>query len=224
MIRQYHAQRRRGGPNPLGVGVIPAGAIFYIQDDGWWRDRYRGAPICRNPWIVEAFLNGTIGAARRNRQTGLWENIYAAGRSDMALVRSLRDGRRRQVAVRTLILHEEHGRSAGPCPYPDLPDMRLWRLSDPRGHRLNHRSGPGGSSENPASPSPSDRFPKSNKSKEQRGDEQRGEWREGESRDGCRIAVRRRKGASLRSRAVHALAPSGRDAARRRGLPEEQGG
>jgi hypothetical protein len=94
MIRQYHAQRRRGGPNPLGVGVIPAGAIFYIQDEGWWRDRYRGAPICRNPWIVEAFLNGTIGAARRNRQTGLWEDVYAAGRSDMALVRSLRDGRR----------------------------------------------------------------------------------------------------------------------------------
>ena len=70
MIRQYHAQRRRGGPNPLGVGVIPVGAIFYIQDEGWWRDRYRGAATCRNPWIVEAFLNGTIGAARRNRQTG----------------------------------------------------------------------------------------------------------------------------------------------------------
>ena len=49
----------------------------------------------------------------------------------MALVRSLRDGRRRQVAVRTLILHEEHGLSIGPCPYPDLPDMRLWRLPDP---------------------------------------------------------------------------------------------
>ena len=130
MIRQYHAQRRRGGPNPLGVGVIPVGAIFYLQNDGWWRDRYRGTPVCRNPWMVEAFLNGTIGAARRNRDTGLWEDIYAAGRSDMALVRSLRDGSRRQVAVRLLILHEEHGLSVEPCPYPDLPDLRLWRLSD----------------------------------------------------------------------------------------------
>lgn len=148
MIRQYHAQRRRGGPNPLGVGVIPVGAIFYIQAEGWWRDRYRGAATCRNPWIVEAFLNGTIGAARRNRQTGLWEDVYAAGRSDMALVRSLRDGRRRQVAVRTLILHEEHGLSIGPCPYPDLPGMRLWRLPDPRGHSLNRRAGPGGSQGN----------------------------------------------------------------------------
>ena len=45
MIRQYFAHRRRGGCNPLGVGVIPVGAIFYIQDEGWWRDRYRGAPI-----------------------------------------------------------------------------------------------------------------------------------------------------------------------------------
>ena len=129
MIREYHAQRRRGGLNPLGVGVIPVGAIFYLQNDGWWRDRYRGAPVCRNPWLVEAFLNGTIGAARRNRETGRWEDVYAVGRSDMALVRSLRDGRRRQVAVRTLILHEEHGLAVEPCGYPDLPDLRLWRVS-----------------------------------------------------------------------------------------------
>lgn len=127
MIRQYGGQRCQGCHNPLRVGVIPVGAIFHIQDEGWWRDRYRGAAICRNPWIVEAFLNGTIGAARRNRDTGLWEDVYFAGRSDMALVRSLRDGRRRQVAVRTLILHEEHGLTAGPVGYRSLPDMRFWR-------------------------------------------------------------------------------------------------
>jgi hypothetical protein len=109
MIRQYHAQRRRGGNNPHGIGIIAVGTIFYLRDEGWWRDRYRGAPICRNPWIVTAFLNGTIGAGRRNRSTGLWEDVYLAGRSDMAVVQSLRDGRRRQVAVRTLILHEDHG-------------------------------------------------------------------------------------------------------------------
>jgi hypothetical protein len=53
MIRQYYAQRCRAGDNPLRIGVIPSGAIFYIQDNGWWRDRYRGAPICRHPWNVE---------------------------------------------------------------------------------------------------------------------------------------------------------------------------
>ena len=41
MIRQYLAHTRRGGCNPLGVGVTPVGAIFYIQDEGWWRARYR---------------------------------------------------------------------------------------------------------------------------------------------------------------------------------------
>ncbi len=61
MIRHYGAQRCMGGHNPLRVGVIPARAIFYLQDEGWWRERYRSKPICRTPWIVEAFLNGTMG-------------------------------------------------------------------------------------------------------------------------------------------------------------------
>ena len=130
MIRQYFAHRRRGrgGCNPLGVGVIPVGAIFYIQNEGWWRDRYRGAPICRNPWMVEAFLNGTLAAARRNPETGMWQDLYLAGRSDTALVRSLRDGRRYRIAVRVLILHAEHSLAAQPCAYPDLPSLRRYRL------------------------------------------------------------------------------------------------
>ena len=129
MYRQYHAQRRRGGPNPLGVGVIPVGATFYIQDEGWWRYRWRGAPCCRNPWIVEAFLNGVLAAARRDPAGGQWMNIRVSGRSDIAVVRSLRDGRRRRIAVRSLILHEEHGLAREPCRYPDLPDLRFYRGS-----------------------------------------------------------------------------------------------
>lgn len=125
MIRQYYAQRCRGGHNPLRVGVIPSGAIFYIQDEWWWRDRYRGRPVCREPWIVEAFLNGTLGAGRRNADTGLWESVFIAGRSEMAVVRSLRTGRRNRIAVRVLILHEELGLVAQPCTYPDLPNLRL---------------------------------------------------------------------------------------------------
>ncbi len=133
MIRQYGAQRCRGGNNPLGVGVIAAGTIVYLQTDWWWRDRYRGKPVCRDPAIVESFLNGTMAAARRSK-TGQWEDLYIAGRSDMAVVRSLRDGRRRQVAVRTLILHEDHGLTRQPCLYPTLPDMRFWR-AQPRTRR-----------------------------------------------------------------------------------------
>ena len=134
MFRQYHAQRRQGGDNPLGVGVIPTGAIFYIQDQGWWRDRFRGAPVRRNPWIVESFLNGQLCAARRNRDTGYWEDVYMAGRSDMAVVRSLRDGRRRQVAIRALILHEDEGLRRDPATCPDLPQAAP-RQRARRGHK-----------------------------------------------------------------------------------------
>jgi hypothetical protein len=129
MIRQYYTQRCRGGDNPLRVGVIPSGAIFYIQEHGWWSDRYRGAPICRNPWIVESFLNGVLCAARRNRDTGRWEDVYTAGRSDLAIVRSLRDGRRREVSVRILILHEDEGLRRDPAAYSDLPKIRSKRPS-----------------------------------------------------------------------------------------------
>lgn len=42
MIRQYRAHRRRGGANPLGVGVIAAGSIYYLQDRGFFHDRFGG--------------------------------------------------------------------------------------------------------------------------------------------------------------------------------------
>jgi len=132
MIRQYGAGRRQGGHNPLGVGVIPAGAIFYLQDESWWRDRYRGKALCRDPWIVEAFLNGVMHAARRNRHTGAWEDVYLSGRSDMAVMRSLRDGRRCRVAVRKLILHEEHGLTKGLVGYPTLPPPTMYRVASHR--------------------------------------------------------------------------------------------
>ena len=94
-------------------------------------DPFRRGPRSKYPrldWIVEAFLNGTLPAARRDPKTGMWQDRYLAGRSDTALVRSLRDGRRYRIAVRVLILHEEHGLAAQPCAYPDLPDTRLYRL------------------------------------------------------------------------------------------------
>lgn len=123
MIRQYYAQRCQGGDNPLRVGVIPAGAIFYIQDESWWRDRFRGRPVCREPWIVESFLNGVIAAARRDPTNGLWLDLYAARRSDMAVIRSLRNNRHRQIAVRTLVIHEDEGLRRDEATYPSLPKL-----------------------------------------------------------------------------------------------------
>jgi hypothetical protein len=129
MLRQYYAQRARGGHNPLRVGVIPVGAILYLQPEWWWRDRYRRDPNTRDPWMVDAFLNGTMGASRRNRDTGVWESAYRSGRSDMAVVRSLRDGRRQVIAVRILQLHEELGLAQQSTTYPSLPDLRFYRVS-----------------------------------------------------------------------------------------------
>jgi len=127
MIRQYFAQRFQGGTNPLRVGVVAAGSIFYLQDEGFFRDRHGGRAVCRTPWIVESFLNGQCHAARRNPATGCWLDTFISGRSDMAVIRSLRDGCRRQVAVRTLQLHDDLGLSKEPTNYPPLPDLRFYR-------------------------------------------------------------------------------------------------
>ena len=127
MMRQYGGQRRRGGANPLGVGVIAVGAIYYLQDPGWFSDRTPGPPVCKVPWKVEGFTNGLLHAVRRDPETRQWRDSYWSGRSDMAVVRSLRDGRRRTVAVRLLVLHDDLGLTKGVAAYPSLPDLRLYR-------------------------------------------------------------------------------------------------
>ena len=125
MLRQYFAQRCRSGDNPLRVGTIAIGSIYYIQPDHWWRERFRGAPPCREPWIVEAFFNGTLEAAFRDPETRQWRSLYIKGRSDFALVRSLRSGRKQRIPVRILRLHDDEGLSSGPQSYPTLPPAAL---------------------------------------------------------------------------------------------------
>ena len=49
MIRQYLAQRSQGGANPLRVGVVAVGSIFYLQDEGFFHDRHGGRAVCRDP-------------------------------------------------------------------------------------------------------------------------------------------------------------------------------
>ncbi len=127
MMREYRAQRRCGGANPLGVGVIAVGSSYYVQDEGYFRNRCSASPVCKDPWQVEGFTNGVMHAARRNRDTGRWEDTYRSGRSDLAVVRSLRNGRRQTVAVRLLVLHDDLGLTKGIAAYPTLPDPRLHR-------------------------------------------------------------------------------------------------
>jgi hypothetical protein len=135
MIRAYGASRCRPGNNPLRVGVIAVGNIFYLQDQAYFRSRYAEAPVCKAPWIVEAFLNGELAASSRDPETGHWRNSPWAGRNDMAVVRSLRDGRHRTVTVHILQVHEDHGLTHGFGGYPCLPDLWLYRTR-PRQPRL----------------------------------------------------------------------------------------
>jgi len=126
MLRHYFAQRCRGGrchggDNPLRIGTIAIGSIYYVQPDHWWRERFRGKAECREPWMVEAFFNGTIEAARRDPETREWRSIYITGRSDFALIRSLRTGRALRIAVRSLHLHDDEGLSHSVQNYPTLP-------------------------------------------------------------------------------------------------------
>lgn len=123
MIRQYYAQRRQGGDNPKGVGVIAVGSIYYLQPDSYFKERFRGSPSFRDPWIVQAFLNGTAGP-RRCPHTGIVDLPYISRRSDRALVQSLRTGAARAVSVHTLILHDDLGLTKGATEYPTLPQLR----------------------------------------------------------------------------------------------------
>ncbi|GEN64525.1 MULTISPECIES: hypothetical protein [Acetobacter] len=115
MNRQYYTSPFQGSDNPLRVGTVPVGAIFYLPAP------QRGRPERASRWIVEAFLNGTQAAAARHPQTGLWEDRYISGRSDLAVMRSLRDGRRTHLSVRLLEQMVLEGN--GPGTYPDLPDV-----------------------------------------------------------------------------------------------------
>ena len=45
MMRQYGAHRRMGGHNPLGVGVIAVGSIFYLQDHAFFSNRFGGQAV-----------------------------------------------------------------------------------------------------------------------------------------------------------------------------------
>lgn len=90
MVRQYGAQRYKGGSLAhLRIGTVPIGTILYLQDH---IDRYRG-PVCRNPWIVEAWLNREYYPCTPTRP----RTTYMRG-GHLAVVRSLRDGRRQRVS------------------------------------------------------------------------------------------------------------------------------
>lgn len=88
MIHQWNPQRFRYRQDGRRIGTIETGTIVYIQDGirPFGQDRHWG-PVRRNPWIVEAW---------QNRDGDDIHGVRAGGH--LAVVRSLRDGRRATVA------------------------------------------------------------------------------------------------------------------------------
>ncbi len=100
MLHQYSPQTFRRAylrNKAVEIGTIPVGAIVYIQDGvspmGIGR---HFSTVRRNPWIVEAWHPREIGAGRCIN--GKWRPTYRARGGHLATVRSLRSGRRQQVA------------------------------------------------------------------------------------------------------------------------------
>ena len=118
MTRQYYAQRFKSScpPNPVStfklgkpgcdlrdkrIGAIPVGTILYIQDGVRPLHGLTKEIVCREPWIVEAWLPREY--SRKSPSTGRFEITRVAG-GHLAIVRSLRDRRRVQKVADWILL------------------------------------------------------------------------------------------------------------------------
>jgi len=105
MFRQYDAQRfSTCYPPPLSnkrVGTVPVGTILYIQDGVRPLSALNRPVVCREPWVVEAWLprddskwDADIRGFRTVRMSG----------GHLAQVRSLRDRHRVKLVADWILL------------------------------------------------------------------------------------------------------------------------
>ena len=129
MNRQYYTSPFQGGDNPLRVGTIALGAIYHMPLGDFIGPR--------EPWIVEAFLNGQYHAARRDPLTGKWQSMFVSGRSDRAQLRNLATGKRMVLATHWLV---SNARQFGDeNSYPNLPDIgKFYRISETKGKEIRN--------------------------------------------------------------------------------------
>ena len=119
MIHQYYAQRfRPSGPAPTvkekrklqrscidpsdkRIGTIPVGTIVYIQDGVRPLHGLTHDIVCREPWVVEAWIPRDYSNWDTNRR--VFKEFRIAG-GHLAQVRSLRDRRRVQLVADWILL------------------------------------------------------------------------------------------------------------------------
>ena len=119
MTRQYYAQRFRPAcpQKPAGnmgkvqslttdlqdkrIGTIPVGTILYIQDGVRPLCGLTRPLVCREPWIVEAWLPRDYSKWDPRKRT--FRAVRVAG-GHLAVVRSLRDQRRVQLVADWILL------------------------------------------------------------------------------------------------------------------------
>jgi hypothetical protein len=118
VFRQYYAQRYRSlyppvvkkvgrktvrcaDPRDRQIGTIAVGDIFYIQNQTSPLNGVTGEAICREPWIVEAWLPRDY--AKWDQSSRSFKTMRIRG-GHLAMVRSLRDRRRVRTVADWLLL------------------------------------------------------------------------------------------------------------------------
>jgi hypothetical protein len=94
MIHQYGAYRFKPCAVSLAnkrVGTVPVGSIVYIQDGVRPLSGVTKAIVCREPWIVEAWLPREY--SKWDANTRRFRTVRMSG-GHLAQVRNLRDRRR----------------------------------------------------------------------------------------------------------------------------------
>lgn len=133
MFHQYGAQRFTISRSPRfadkHIGTIPVGAIVYIQDGVRPLSGLSRPVVCREPWIVEAWLP---------RDYSQWDSELKQFRTvringgHLAQVRSLRDRRRtKQVADWILLECIDAGLEKQGFPYRRSPITKANRIFPP---------------------------------------------------------------------------------------------
>lgn len=118
MFHQYYASRFRPSYPPIAktvrrktvyysdprdkhIGTIPVGTILYIQDGVRPLNGLTREVICREPWIVEAWIPRDY--AKWDEPTKTFRNVRIRG-GHLAAVRSLRDRRRVKTVADWILL------------------------------------------------------------------------------------------------------------------------